>query len=67
MTKAKMKPTTVKLDVELHALLPAISRAHSNKSIGSIIRNLLWIEAERLELTGDITREKGQSKRRHTT
>lgn len=67
MTKPRLKVRTIKTDLEMDALLPALSAAHSNESFSGIVRKLLWQEIDRLGLRPKGEREKAQSKRRFTT
>lgn len=66
-SKPRLKVRTIKTDLELDALLPQLSQAHSGESFSGIVRKLIWQEIDRLGLRAKGDREKATSKRRHTT
>lgn len=61
------KMLTVRIEQSLHAQLPEMSRLHSNRSVGEIVRRLLWQEVQRLGLSVPMTGEKAKGRHRYTT
>lgn len=62
--KVKMVVVSFKAEPELKALFPEMSRLHNRRSIGDVIRRLLWSEAQRLSLTapGDHSHRRGHKR-----
>lgn len=48
--RAQMKTISLKIEQELHAVLPELSRLNAHKPISEVIRRLLWQEVDRLGL-----------------
>lgn len=61
------KMLTVRVEPQLHAILPELSRLNSHRSIGDIIRRLLWAECDRLALRTPSTSQRAEGRRRYTT
>lgn len=57
----------MRVEPTLQALFPEISRLHGGKSIGDVMRRLMWSEAARLGITpaGDHSHRRGHA--RYTT
>jgi hypothetical protein len=58
---------TVRIEPELHAILPELSRLNSQRSIGEIIRRLLWNECDRLNLRTPAQSSRTKGRHRFTT